>query len=155
TEPSTEEVTESPIEILGDTGASTVRERTTTGDAAGQNMDETFRAVDETVHMGGGLAEGMVHTGQETVEGADDQLRETDLVDTITDGLYEPAGEIDPRRDEAAPTPAAADPRAGDRRTSPDTPKASHEGDEVEKTSLVEESAVQRSEEHTSELQSR
>ena len=143
TESSTEEVTEPPIEILGDTGASTVLDRTAIDDAAGQIMDETFRAVDETIHMAGGLAEGMVHTGQETVEGTDDQLRETDLVDTITDGLYEPAGEIDPRRDEAAPTPAAADPRAGDRRTSSDTPKVSHEGDEVEKTSLVEESAVQ------------
>lgn len=143
TESSTEEVTEPPIEILEDTGASTVLERTTTGDTAGQIMDETFRAVDETIHMAGGLAEGMVHTGQETVEGTDDQLRETDLVDTITDGLYEPAGEIDPRRDEATPTPAVTDPRAGDRRTSSDTPKASHEGDEVEEASLAEESAVQ------------
>src|SRR5699024_1200718 len=141
-EPSTEEVTEPPIEILGDTGASTVLERTTTGDAAGQIMDETFRAVDETVHMAGGLAEGMGHTGQGTVAGTDRQLPDTALGATITDGLYEPAGEIDPRRDEAAPTPAAADPRAGDRRTSSDTPKASHEGDEVDKTSLVEESAV-------------
>src|SRR5699024_6932617 len=110
TESSTEEVTEPPIEILEDTGASTVLERTTTGDTAGQIMDETFRAVDETVHVAGGLVEGMVHTGQETVEGTDDQLRETDLVDTITDGLYEPAGEIDPRRYEATPTPAVTDP---------------------------------------------
>ncbi len=142
TESSAEEVTEPPIEILGDTGASTVLERTTSGDSAGQIMDETFRAVDETIHMAGGLAEGMVHTGQETVEGTDDQLRETDLVDTITDGLYEPAGEIDPRRGEAVPTPATADPRAGDRRTSSDAPKASHEDDEVERTSPAEESAV-------------
>lgn len=127
------------------TGVSTVLDRTTTGSAAGQVVDEASQAVDATARGAGDLVEGVVHTGQETVEDPEGSLRESGLVDAIADGLSEPARVADHRVGEAMTTEALADPRVGDGQAPPDVSEPVREGqesDEAEEASPTEELAA-------------
>ncbi|MGW5876261.1 hypothetical protein ACWFMI_06875 [Nocardiopsis terrae] len=72
--------------------ATSTIEESTVGAVANEVVHDTGRTVDHTARGATGLVTGVARTGQGVVESTDESLRETTLVDGVTEGLTETVG---------------------------------------------------------------